>query len=53
MLKLLEEQKKQYDETGDYFKALLVRTMILFSIGTLFNMYGEKFANECLRLGKL
>ncbi len=53
LLKLLEEQKKQYDETGDYFKALLVRTMILFSIGTLFNMYGEKFANECLRLGKL
>ena len=49
MLKLLERLKKQHEDAGDYFKAMLTGMMILFTIGTLFNMFGEKFASEWVK----
>ncbi len=49
LLKLLERLKKQHEDAGDYFKAMLTGMMILFTIGTLFNMFGEKFASEWVK----
>ena len=43
LLKLLEELKKRHESAGDYWKATLAGMMILFTMGALFSMFGERF----------